>query len=650
MCSIGERPEATPNEGVAQKRGREQTSAMRRRPFVTPTLVALLGLASSGCDASSMGNSAGPESPGVAPADGESAPLVNGTPGEPSSAAPASPTENTPAESGGGDIRLDPLPSSAPNEGGEGDPETEVAPAPLEPSQLALLEATLGELRRALATRLVTPSKLTEMYLARVAAFDADGPELNAFLQLSDHALADANALGTRCEDPGAPPLCGIPVVLKDNIDTADLPTTAGSLALEGSLPAQDAFVTRRLREAGAVIIGKATLTELANFLGTAMPSGYSSLGGFGFNPYDPRPLPGGDGRPVLTPGGSSSGSAIAVSANLAALGVGTETAGSILSPASSNGIVGIKPTLGLVSRAGIIPISVDQDTAGPLARTVRDAAVLLGVLAGFDEADPATSACLQPGTCLSDYAQFLDSSALAGARIAAPPFPNGRGGVMEAATSVLEARGASVVQIAPLPQQRGTCTSVPAPGNCSTVLIYGFKRDLNAYLAATPAAPVGSLAELIAFNAATDGALAYGQQLASAADALDVSPGSGDTLRYQNDRATALGGARSALDAVYRGPDGVAGTDDDIDALLFSENSGAGAPAIAGYPSITVPGGFLPPSNGTENEFPSGVTFSGPAFSEPRLIALAFAFEQATLLREPPASTPALPSDTVVR
>jgi amidase len=380
------------------------------------------------------------------------------------------------------------------------------------------------------------------------------------------------------------------------------------------------------------------------------MPSGYSSLGGHGFNPYDPRPQPGGDGRPVLTPGGSSSGSSIAVSANLAAVGVGTETSGSILSPASSNGIVGIKPTLGLVSRAGIVPISADQDTAGPLARTVADAAILLGVLAGFDAADAATSACLDPGVCPNDYTPFLDAEALSGARIAVPPFATSRGSVMEAAIDALEARGAIVTRIAPLPQQRGTCTSVPAAANCSTVLTYGFKRDLNAYLAATPSAPVGSLAELIAFNTVTEGALVYGQVLANVAQALDVSPGSADTLRYEEDRATALASARAALDGVYAGPDGVAGNEDDIDALLFSENTGAGAPAIAGYPSITVPGGFLPPSGAIENPFPSGVTFSGPAFSEPRLIALAFAFEQATLLREPPASTPPLDTDIVVR
>ncbi|HTV18129.1 MAG TPA: hypothetical protein VMG12_05645, partial [Polyangiaceae bacterium] len=188
------------------------------------------------------------------------------------------------------------------------------------------------------------------------------------------------------------------------------------------------------------------------------------------------------------------------------------------------------------------------------------------------------------------------------------------------------------------------------AGNNCSTVLIYGFKRGLNDYLAATPAAPVRTLADIIAFNAATPGAIVYGQQLALAAQALDVTPGSADTARYEADRTQALDGARAVLDGVYAGDDGVLGTDDDVDAILFSENAGAGTPAIAGYPSITVPGGLLAATGAIANPFPSGVTFSGPAFSEPRLIALAYAFEQATLRREPPASTPSLPSDRVVR
>jgi amidase len=444
-----------------------------------------LGIALAGCDGAPApaGSSAA-----VLEGNGSSAPPLPEANG-----AGAAGSESPPSAGGAEDLSPETIAGIAGTAGIEGlapedpgEPPAKPTPAEPAPTELTLVEATIGELRRALATRLVTPAELSELYLTRITAYDDDGPALNAFLHLNTNAVAEANALGTRCEDPAAPPLCGIPVVLKDNIDTADMPTTAGSLALEGSLPENDAFVTRRLREAGAVILGKATLTELANFLSTNMPSGYSSLGGFGYNPYDPRALPGADGRPALTPGGSSSGSAIAVSANLAVAGVGTETAGSILSPASSNGLVGIKPTLGLVSRTGIIPISADQDTAGPMARTVTDAAILLGVLAGADPSDPATSACLEPGRCASDYTTFLDAGALEGARIAVPQLGNVRREIMEAAIDVLRERGASVEEISPLVGQAGTCLSSP-PGNiCSTVLTYGFKRDLNAYLAAT--------------------------------------------------------------------------------------------------------------------------------------------------------------------
>jgi amidase len=608
--------------------------------------LAALALALWGCDSGADAAAEGVSGiVGAAGAASPAAPSPSGTGSADGTTAPGSGlgSGEAPALPGGIDSEL----GMAGSGDGAGPPGEPSEPPP---GELELVEASIAELRLALATRLVTPAELARMYLARIAAFDDDGPALNSFLFVNPDAVADAEALGTRCEAADAPPLCGIPVVVKDNIDTFDMPTTAGSVALEGSLPASDAFVSARLRAAGAVIIGKATLSEFANFLATGMPSGYSSLGGFGYNPYDPRPQPGSDGRPVLTPGGSSSGSSVAVSANLASVGIGTETSGSILSPASSNGIVGIKPTLGLVSRAGIIPISADQDTAGPLARTVRDAALVLGVIAGFDAADPATSPCLEPGNCESDYTRFLDEGALGGARIAVPPFANSRASVMNAAIEVLEARGASVEAIDTLQPQRSTCTTVPAGNNCSTVLTYGFKRDLNAYLAATPAAPVRTLADIIAFNAATEGALRYGQQLALAAEALDTAPGSADSARYEADRAQALASARAALDAVYAGDDGVLGTDDDVDAILFSENSGAGAPAIAGYPSISVPGGFLPATGAVQNPFPSGVTFSGPAFSEPRLIALAYAFEQVTQGREPPASTPALPSDRVTR
>lgn len=354
----------------------------------------------------------------------------------------------------------------------------------------------------------------------------------------------------------------------------------------------------------------------------------------------------------MLQTGGSSSGAGIGVNANLVAIAIGTETSGSILSPASANGVVGIKPTVGLVSRDGILPITADQDTAGPITRTVTDAALLLGVIAGYDPADPATAACLTPGNCLRDYTRFLDKRALRRARIAvATPIPANRADLMNVAIDVLRAEGAYVELLpAPFPAQLGTCVSYPPPPGCSTVLLYGQKRDLNAYLAATPGAPHSTLAEIIAFNSTFNPPMKYGQAIFEAAEQLDVTPGSADTLRYEADLAEDRARSRGALDAVYKGPDGVAGTQDDFDAILASANSFAAAPAKAGYPSITVPGGFVPAAPPIENPFPSGVTFSGPAFSEPALIGLAYAFEQATHHRLPPASTPPLPSDSVSR
>ena len=520
-------------------------------------------------------------------------------------------------------------------------------------SRLQLVEATIAELQQALQTGLITSEQLVRMYRARIDAYDKAGPKVNAFLFVNPNAEVEARRLDA-ARQPGDSrrPLYGIPVLLKDNVDTADMPTTAGSVALAGSMPLDDAFITRKLRAAGAILLGKATLTEFANFIALAMPTGYSSLGGFGFNPYDPRVLPGGDGRPVLQTGGSSSGPGIGVNANLVTIAIGTETSGSILSPASANGLVGIKPTVGLVSRDGVIPITADQDTPGPIARTVADAAILLGVIAGFDPADPATAACRTPGNCFSDYTRFLDRKALEGARIAVlTPIPANRLDIINAAIAVLNAKGAHVELLPqPFPAQLGVCVSLPAPADCSTVLLYGQKHDLNAYLAKTPGAPHHTLAQIIAFNSTFNPPMKYGQAIFEAAEQLDVSPGSADTLRYQADLAEDRRLSRGALDAVYNGPDGVEGTEDDFDAILASANSFAATPAKAGYPSVTVPGGFVTPAPPIANPFPSGVTFSGPAFSEPKLIALAYAFEQATHHRRPPASTPPLPTDSVVR
>jgi amidase len=515
-------------------------------------------------------------------------------------------------------------------------------------ARLNLVEATVDDLLKAIQTGLVTIEQLTEMYLARIAAYDDAGPGVNALLHVNANAAEQAAELDA-ARHPGVPrsPVYGIPILLKDNIDTADMPTTAGSVALDGSIPPDDAFITQKLRAAGAVIIGKATLTEFANFIANGMPTGYSSLGNFGFNPYEPVPLPAGDGRPVLQTGGSSSGSGIGVNANLAALAIGTETSGSILSPASANGVVGIKPTVGLVSRDGIIPITADQDTAGPITRTVRDAAILLGVIAGHDPNDPATDACLEPGNCFSNYTQFLNTKALQGARIAVPPFPANRADIMNNAIAVLESLGAEVVLIPALAPQLGICTTYPYPApppppalSCSVVLIYGQKRDLNAYLANTPGSPMANISQIVAFNTAYIPPMKYGQAIFEAAAMQNISPGSADTARYLADLAEDRARSRGALDAVYA----------EFDAILASANNLAGTPAKAGYPSITVPGGFVPPTAPMLNAFPSGVTFSGPAFSEPKLIGYAYAFEQATKYRVPPASTPALPSDIVGR
>jgi len=579
-----------------------------------------------------------------------------------------------------------------------------------------LVEATIADIEQAFQSGLLDPAQLVRMYLARIAAYDQAGPMLNSYMLVNPHAVADARALDAdarRNRDNGGgrdgrKPLWGVPIVVKDNNDTADMATTAGSVALAGSVPPDDAFVVKRLRQAGAIILGKATLTEYANFLTAGMPAGFSSqlrqqlgggpLLGYGFNPYDPRtdprpdfapPAPPAplsrlnDGRPALSPGGSSSGPGIAVAANLAAVGIGTETSGSILSPGTQNLLVGIKPTVGLVSRDGIIPITADQDTAGPLARTVEDAAKVLGVIAGFDPRDPATRACLTPGNCLHDYTRFLKKNALKGARIAVPHFSywtNAAGtpnftptqlGVMNDAIGVLRAHGAFVADPYEIPDQAelnnfGGCGGLPIPANCSTVLLYGFKRDLNAYLASLgPSAPVHTLSDVVAFNNAHPAvALKYGQVLAIAADSLDISPASADTARYRADRAKDLDLAKTrGLDAVYAGPDLKAGTADDFDAILFPANRGANIAARAGYPSIVVPGGFVtnqpelnvpagPPfPDGFDPKLaPYGVTFSGPAFSEARLIGFAYAYEQATKHRTAPESTPPLPSDTVRR
>jgi amidase len=606
-------------------------------------------------------------------------------------------------------------------------------PAAADAQSFHLVEATIDEIRSQYRAGTLRPEDVVQMYLERIAAYDRSDvgqplnsrvgqQPLNSFMHLNEQAKRDAQRLGDDVDDDGGRPLFGIPVILKDNIATSDMPTTAGSVALGGSDPKKDAFIAARLRRAGAIILGKGTLTEFANFIGLGMPTGFSSQlrfqlfqvpgadlskVGFGFNSYDPRidprtTAPFNDGRPVLATGGSSSGPGIAVGANLATVGIGTETSGSILSPSGQNSLVGIKPTLGLVSRHGIVPITADQDTAGPMARTVRDAARLLGVVAGFDEKDPATAPCRTPGKCFRDYTQFLDANALRGAHIAVPKktyfvdFGLGaaRTALMEDAIATMTSLGATF-ETCEIPSQDklngyGTCVTTsdvaarratPAGTipSCSTVLLFGFKRDLNSYLAAKdfgpgvsasnaqiPVRTVHTLADVISFNAAhPEVALKYGQAIAIGADALDVGPGQ-DLDDYLADRALDLKLTRTCgLDVLYTGvvPRECAGFVADqgscagkkFDAVLFPANFGANPPARAGYPSVIVPGGFFPnpaavPASFNAQPSPFGVTFSGPAFSEPKLIGYAYAFEQATHHRVPSPSVPPLPSDVVTR
>jgi amidase len=503
-----------------------------------------------------------------------------------------------------------------------------------QPSPFEVTEATIPQIQEALASGMVTSSELVDRYTARIDAYDQAGPRLNAIRDLDPMASSLARELDlARKHGKGGGPLFGIPIILKDNINKNDQPTTAGSVALAGSIPTDDAFITRQLREAGAIIRAKANLTEFANYLTVGMPAGYSSLGDYVYNPYDPRSAP--DGRPLLSPGGSSSGPGVAAAASFAAATIGTETSGSILSPASQNSLVGIKPTVGLASRTGIIPIASSQDTAGPLARTVTDAAILLGAITAADPEDPATQ--VPDRVVYSDYTPFLDANALQGARIGIAFGLNSAGNpayyyyslnlpqraIIDAAVDLMRSIGAEVffVEIE---------TAQALAGFNSSVLRYEFKRDLNAYLSTLPpSAEVHSLAEVIVFNDAypDQTRLRFGQSLARASEATDLDA---ERAQYLADRATDLRLSRDEIDRVIGA--------NQLDALLFGANFGAAIGAKAGYPSVIVPGGYF-----SADDSPFGVTFTGTAWSEPRLIGLAYAFEQAAALRVPPQSTPPL-------
>jgi amidase len=499
-----------------------------------------------------------------------------------------------------------------------------------------LEEATVARLQEMMTAGTMTSRQIVDAYLARIEAIDRSGPRLRSVIEINPDARSIADALDAERKSKGRRgPLHGVPVLVKDNIDTADrMTTTAGSLALEGSIAPRDAFVVQRLRQAGAVILGKTNLSEWANIRSTKSSSGWSARGGQTKNPY------------VLdrNPCGSSSGTGTAIAANLAAVGVGTETDGSIVCPSSVSALVGIKPTVGLVSRSGIIPISESQDTAGPMTRTVADAAALLTAMAGVDPGDRATA---RGAGKAADYTKALDAKALAGARIGvarkryfgySPPADR----IVEQAIADMKAQGAVIVDPADIPTAGGL-------DDCEMeILLTELKAGLNAYLGGLPASVrVRTLADVIAFNIREREREMpfFGQELFEMAQ----KKGSLTAPKYLSARRTCQARARAqGIDAVMArhkldaivAPTGSPAWPIDLvngDHFLGASSSPA---AVAGYPAITVPAGFT-------HGLPVGISFMGRAWSEARLIALAYSFEQATKHRKPPAFVPTLSFDT---
>ena len=518
--------------------------------------------------------------------------------------------------------------------------------------------ASLADVLQALAKGEANATNLTRAYLARIEAYDKSGPGLNSVRETNPDALAIAGKLDAT-KPSARQPLAGVPILVKDNIATGDKQrTTAGSLALEGARAKGDATVVKQLRAAGAVILGKANLTEFANIIAVDMPSGYSSLGGQVKNPYSTS-LMDDRGIPVVLPGGSSAGSAVAVAAGLCAAAIGTETSGSLLSPATQNGLVTVKPTVGLISRAGILPISHSQDTAGPLTRTVRDSAILLNVLAQKDPHDVATQPMQRP----ADYTAGLDKDGLKGARIGVPADPNdplgdfyfGKLGpksakVMADAITALQDAGAILVRAnMPTPgwvggpgTTMGVLNRNPLSrnkGNTATppiVFLYELKRDLNLYLRDwAVGAKVRTMADIIAFNQTNaEKALRFGQDLFLAAQA---TKGDLSELEYRSARAMDL------LAAKERGMDAYM-SQHKLDAVIFPGTAGASIAAKAGYPSVQVPAGFISGFDGKDTpDYPLGLTFAGRAWSEHKLLRLAYAYEQGATMRKPPPNLPAL-------
>jgi amidase len=506
-------------------------------------------------------------------------------------------------------------------------------PAPPEPARgsttsagaFELDEMTVGAMQEALSKGSLTSRRITELYLARIDEIDKKGPTLRSVIEVNPDALSIADAMDKERKEKGPRgPLHGIPILIKDNIDTADrMMTTAGSLALVGPAPAQDAFIVERLRAAGVVLLGKTNLSEWANFRSTHSVSGWSARGGLVRNPYalDRNAC------------GSSSGTGSAIAANLAAVGVGTETDGSIVCPSSTNGLVGIKPTVGLASRAGIVPISHTQDTPGPMARTVRDAALLLAAMAGVDARDKATTESV--GKVPADFVTGLDANALKGARLGVlrgsfAGYSPQSDRVLDAAVAKLKELGAEILDPMPLPNAGKYDDSE------LDVLKFEFKANLNTYLAGRTGLPVKTLADVIAFNEKSrDKELPhFGQELFIDSEKKGPLTDPKYAQALQKDRKLSREGIDGALkssrlDALVALSGGPAWTTDLVNGDHYLGSSTTPA-AVAGYPSITVPAGEVA-------GLPIGVSFFGTAWSEARLIKLAYAFEQATKARKVP-------------
>ena len=490
--------------------------------------------------------------------------------------------------------------------------------------QLDLEEITINELQEGYKNGSYSITDVTQAYLQRIEEIDQNGPKLNSMLHINPEAIDRAKKLDKEWANGNQRgPLHGVPIVLKDNIDTQDMPTTAGARAMEGVRPPDDAFITQKLRKAGAIILGKANLSEWANFHSSFSSSGWSGLGGQTKNPYDI----------TRNPCGSSSGPGVSASANLAVLGIGTETNGSITCPSSANGLVGIKPTVGLLSRSGIIPISFTQDTPGPMARTVTDAAITLGAMTGIDKSDSLTAT--SKGNFKSDYTQFLNKDGLEGKRLGFWTGPLGEhhrvDTLMQQTVRFLEDQGAEIVEL-------DTITPESIGSASFQVLLYEFKDGLNTYLKSLgPDAPVQNLDELIDTTLSDSVEMQYfDHDLLIAANkkgnlnSKEYTQALERMLKYTRTEGIDRVMDEHNLDAIISPTGAPAWKTDLTNGDNFSVSSSSPA-ARAGYPNITVPMGYI-------DNLPVGISFFGRAWSEPTLIEIAFAFEQATSIRRPPA------------